>query len=136
MTYECSPSPTYSLSTLPSDQEVLRFYEKLWSTPIYEKTLASSSEFVCATFDFYSFLDANSRYYAIFYLTVLSTLALPFFRHSRIELPLSKVLFNEATMFIAIMSGYSLWMAVQLIPLMKEEELKYKWNARTAMNFV
>ena len=53
--YECSPAPSFTLSTLSEDQEALKFYEEKWSTPVYEQTLQSSSEFICAANNFYQF---------------------------------------------------------------------------------
>lgn len=39
ITYECSPLPNYSLSTLPENKEALAFYETKWTSPLYKKTL-------------------------------------------------------------------------------------------------
>ena len=82
ITYECSHSPTYSLSTLPYEQKALKFYEKQWSTPVYEQTLAYSSEFICATHSFYSFKEFNAQYFSIYFLLAPSAIFLRLFRNS------------------------------------------------------
>ena len=116
VTYECSPSPAYSLSSKPEDQDALTFYQNKWSPSVFQKTLDYSLEFVCLSEKFYLFGDYASRGFTIFYTLVLFTFFLQLFRCLRERVPLSKIFCSEAKVFDFFLSSLVVFFVIELLP--------------------
>ena len=134
-TYSCTPSPSYSLSSLSSDQDALQFYSHKWTNLEFNKTLEYSMELVCFLPKAVNFGKVNGLILGLFFSLIPFTVFIQMFRRSRERVPLSKLLCREDRFFELLLICQLFLLEFFLLPTATAEAAKMNGSTLTAKEF-